>query len=704
MCQVSACLVTIIGFLTILEYSTGQSLGIDQLLGPDWGSQKGTTVPGRMGLNTSVLFFSFGLSQLLLGFTNSIFRRIGFALVILVEVGAIFSLVGYLFGVPYLYKIRTFTEMALSTAIAFGLLAISILSCYPKEGPLAVLFSRTAGGLVARRLLPAAILLPPLLGWVKLQGERTGLYPFEFGLALIVLSMMTAMVVLTYWITYAVEREDAVRMYAEALKVSEEKYRSVTESANDAVISADSQGTITFVNSAFESIFGYSSSDVLGQPLTVLMPQRFHQAHTAGFNRYLTTGAARVIGKTVELAGMKKSGEEFPLELSLGVWRGADQILVTAIIRDITERQKAEQKFRALLESAPDAMVITNQDGEIIIVNTQAEKLFGYSRDEMLGNKVEMLIPESFRSKHVGENFNSPHMRPMGAGLALSGIRKDGSEFPVEISLGPLETEHGTIFSTAIRDITERKEAEDQARRLQLLSTRQDFLAALMHNLKNPIIGADRVLEAVTSHQGELPPDDATKIFSQLKQSNRKVLSMMNELIEIYQYETDPRVLHARPSDVTELVRSCINDLISLAEARRVEIVLELDDDVDGIRVDPSGIKRVMENLLDNAIKFSDDGNEVKVIVRKDGQSLVLSVHNYGKIISDDERHALFRGFWKGVAGKPCPPGTGLGLYLCKTIVDAHNGQLTCTSEEALGTTFTVVLPITGDAQSDPLS
>lgn len=499
------------------------------------------------------------------------------------EIGAIFSLIGYLFGVPYLYRIRTFAEMALSTAVAFGLLSISILGCYPNEGPLAALSRRTVGGLVARRLMPAAVLVPLLLGWVSLQGERAGNYPFELGLALMVLSMMMTMAVLAFWITHAVDREYTARKYAEALKISEEKYRSVTESANDAVISTDSQGNITFVNAAFESIFGYPQSDVLGQSLTRLMPQRFHQALTAGFNRYLTTGVARVIGKTVELTGLKMSGEEFPMELSLGVWRGADRIWFTAIIRDITER----------------------------------------------------------------------------------------------------------------------KEAEEQARRLQLLSTRQDFLAALMHNLKNPIIGSDRVFEVLTSNQFKhMSPDLVTTIFSELKQSNRKVLSMMNKLIEIYQYETDPLVLHPHPSDVAELVRSCVNDSISVAEARRIELVTELADDVDDIRVDPNGITRVVENLLDNAIKFSDEGNKVKVVVRKDGLNLVLAVHNYGITISDDERHALFRGFWTGIAGNSCPPGTGLGLYLCKTIVEAHHGILTCTSEEDLGTTFTVLLPIAVRARS----
>ncbi len=694
--QVSVVFVLVTGLLTILEYLTGTSLGIDQLIVSDWGSQRGTSTPGRMGLNTATMLTFFGLSQLLIGSEFGLSRRVGYLLVISVSTGAIFSLVGYMYGVPYLYKIRTFTEMALSTAISFGLLSIAALTIFPKEGPVGYLTSPTAGGIVARRLLPAAVLAPPLFGWLRLQGERAGLYPFEFGLALMVMSMMLAMAVLAYWIIHAVEKEDRTRAYAKAIKRSEEKYRSVTESATDAIISTDSQGNIIFVNRAFESTFGYTSAEVQREPLTLLMPLRFHEGYKAGLQKYLNTGEAPVIGRALELAGRKKSGEEFPLEFSLGAWKEEDRTLFTAIIRDITERQKAEQKFRALLESAPDAMVITDVDGKIIIVNTKAETLFGYSRDEMLGNKVEMLIPERVRSKHVGHRSDfslNPHSRPMGAGLELYAVRKGGEEFPVEISLGPLETENGTIISTTIRDVTDRMQAQDQARRLQLLSTRQDFLAALMHNLKNPIIGADRVLEVVTSDDFRKLPSELTKIFSELKQSNRRVLNMMNELIEVYQYETDPRVVDPCPNNINEIVRGCINDAMRTAKTRRVEIVAEFDDGIEIVRVDRTGIIRVVENLLDNAIKFSDEGSEVRVTLSKRGVNLELAVHNFGRIISEEEIHALFRGFWKGVAGKSVSPGTGLGLYLCRILVEGHQGELICKSQEGFGTTFTVVLP-----------
>jgi len=261
---------------------------------------------------------------------------------------------------------------------------------------------------------------------------------------------------------------------AEALRESESRFRSVAESATDAIVAADQDGNIISWNRGAELMFGYDEEQVRGQALSILMPERFRPMHDAGIKRVAQggVGASRLLGQTVEVVGLRSDGREFPLELSLAMWENAGQRYFSGIIRDISERKKAEEKLKAVLETAPDPIVEVGPDGKIAIANARTDKLFGYDRSQIVGRPVEELFAERTRTL-VAERFRAVLQSKakdaqvaLGMGLELWGQRQDGSEFPVDVTVSPLQTDDGTVLTAIIRDITERKRFENQLQHL----------------------------------------------------------------------------------------------------------------------------------------------------------------------------------------------------------------------------------------------
>src|SRR6204780_394414 len=266
-------------------------------------------------------------------------------------------------------------------------------------------------------------------------------------------------------------RDISVRKAAEKhLAQMEGRYRGLLEAAPDAMVVVNQAGEIVLLNVQAEKQFGYRRDELVGQKVKNIIPEGFAERLIADGTRTAAEALAQQIGTGLELNGRRKDGSEFPIEIMLSPLESSEGILVTAAIRDITVRKKAEKhlaqmegRYRGLLEAAPDAMVVVNPSGEIVLLNVQAERQFGYRRDELIGQKVKNIIPEGFAERLIADDTRTDAealAQQIGTGLELNGRRKDGSEFPIEIMLSPLESSEGILVTAAIRDITVRKEAE----------------------------------------------------------------------------------------------------------------------------------------------------------------------------------------------------------------------------------------------------
>lgn len=247
-------------------------------------------------------------------------------------------------------------------------------------------------------------------------------------------------------------------------------YQAITQTAQDAIIFTDEKGKIITFNRAAELMFGYGGEEVSGQPVTMLMPEKYREAHTKGLSRVSAGGESHIIGSTIELSGLRDDGEEFPLELSLSPWTSNLQRGYSGIIRDVTERKRreealrqSEERLRKLVEAAPDAVVVVDFEGKIVAWNPGARDIFGYEEHEAIGTNVTALMPLRYREKHeagMKRLRNLGEARLIGKTVDLHGLRKDGSEFPLELSLGTWSVRQETFFCAIIRDITKRKPAD----------------------------------------------------------------------------------------------------------------------------------------------------------------------------------------------------------------------------------------------------
>ena len=471
-----------------------------------------------------------------------------------------------------------------------------------------------------------------------------------------------------------------------------------------------------------EVIFGWMRDEVIGRhsPVELQLPLN---------------------GNTGEVQLSRKDGVAIDIEFRTAAWLDGlgNSMGTLAILSDVTERRTAERelrtmmaevrleldearadrRFRELLEAAPDAIMEVDRDGRIVLLNVVTEKMFGYKREELLQRPVEVLLPQEVRgthSDHRSAYWSSPSTRPMGTGLKLHGQRKNGTRFPVEISLSPVKSEDGFRVTAIIRDISEREQAEERLRAVQERYTREladtnrelelrnleieranrlksEFLASMSHELRTPlhtVIGFSELL----GEEIEGPLNEKQKRFvGHIHQDSLHLLELINDILDLSKIEAGRLELRREPFAVTAAIEEVIGSIRAQSSAKAIKlttnVVVSSALDADRVR-----FKQVLYNLLSNAVKFTPHSGKVHVEAGEDEGMLQVAVTDTGIGIAKEQHASVFNKFYQvGATTKGVKEGTGLGLAITKHLVEQHGGRISLASEPGNGSCFTVRLP-----------
>jgi two-component system, LuxR family, sensor kinase FixL len=476
----------------------------------------------------------------------------------------------------------------------------------------------------------------------------------------------------------------------------EAKLRTVIESVPNGIIMVDEAGKIILCNTEAERMFGYERDELLGIPVETLVPSQVRSKHPTYRASFLHDPSKRQMGAGRDLTGLRKDGAEIPVEIGLNHIKTNDEFFVIASIVDITERKKQEEKFRTIVESVPNGIIMVDMTGSIMLSNSEAEKMFGYGRGELLGKKVESLIPMRYQGTHPIERdhfIHHPQKRQMGAGRDLSGLKRDGTEIPVEIGLNPIETPEGRYILASILDISERKAIDDKLHQAyeevqQKNQEMEQFVYTVSHDLKAPLVTSMSFIGFLKEDILTNDLSTVTDSLQRLEKAHRRMQELINDLLQVSRIGR--MELHYEKLAIKEVLDEVIENAMESIHTTKARF--EFASDMPVIWADRKRLVQVLENLIGNAIKYtSDTANPLVHVFWNDAPTEIqLCLKDNGPGIESQYHAKIFGLFQRLDSSKE---GTGVGLTIVSRIMQLHGGRVWVNSQLGQGAEFWLAFP-----------
>jgi two-component system sensor kinase FixL len=482
---------------------------------------------------------------------------------------------------------------------------------------------------------------------------------------------------------------------------------ALMEAAVDGIIVIDAHGHVQTYNKACERLFGYTAPEVIGENVKMLMPSPDHERHDSYLDNYQRTGVRKIIGIGREVTGKRKDGSTFPMDLSVAEVRQGDDHAFVGIIRDITQRKRAEAELRerearlsTILDTAVDAIIVIDEVGKIESFSASAARLFGYEPSEVRGKNVKMLMPAPYREEHdgyIGRYLDTGERRIIGIGRIVVGLRKDGTTFPMELSVGEVRFADRRMFTGFIRDISERQQTEQRLHELQAqlihvsrVNEMGAMASAFAHELNQPLGAAMNYLNAVRRWLEQSQDAKGPRMLEGTQRAVAEVTRASQIIQRLRQF-----MAKGRTERSWERIGKLIEESSALAlvgtGTKPVRIGLALSPGLPEVHVDRVQIQQVLTNLIRNAVEAMQESpkREINITGTVDDETVEIAVADTGPGIAPEVAENLFKPF---VTTKST--GMGVGLSICRSIIQNHGGDLRGETSPAGGTVFRFTLPL----------